>query len=524
MSQYYRFDVVTAFNAASLNISAEDFSNRNPNEFYSGGDLAWMMFSSGLVLLMVPGLGLFYSGISERCSAISMMWLSMMTTALIGIQWFLWGYTITFTGSRWLWGGADSVALHSAMTIPWGNKPGTKIPQISYTFYQGMFACFTAAVVSGAAIRKGRPLHFLVFIFIWSTLVYDPIARSSWNPVGWSNYWKGETSGVFDFAGGTVVHIVSATTSAVYSIFFKWRRTIFRLPPLQKVDEDSLNRPYKPHNVVNVVLGTAFLWIGWFGFNGGSALGANLRAASACISTHLAACAGAVMGSLLEYLAASRRDVDAGRFSVVGFCNGAVAGLVAITPAAGYVPYWSAPIFGIAGSFFVALFQDISVVYFDTNEIFVVHGVAGWVGMLLTAGFARADVAALDGYTVIINHKWEQLGIQVSDGLVGMAWSGGMTFLILLCMEAFIVFTRRFRGISEPEFQLILDQDIVLDHEIGDEFAVRAKDSNGLALVGLNSHREGRASMSGVGELEAGNFVPRVARRERSRSRPRRFV
>jgi Amt family ammonium transporter len=194
-----------------------------------------------------------------------------------------------------------------------------------------------AAIVSGACIRKGRPLHFLVFIFIWSTVVYDPIARSSWDPVGWSNYWKGDVSGVFDFAGGTVVHINSASSSLAYSIFCSWKRRIFRMKPLQLADKDLLNRSYKPHNVVNVVLGTAFLWIGWFGFNGGSALGANLRAVSACISTHLAACAGGVMGTMLEYVAASRRSTDSGKFSIVGFCNGAVAGLVAITPAAGYV-------------------------------------------------------------------------------------------------------------------------------------------------------------------------------------------
>ena len=194
-----------------------------------------------------------------------------------------------------------------------------------------------AAIVSGACIRKGRPLHFLVFIFIWSTVVYDPIARSSWNPVGWSNYWKGDVSGVFDFAGGTVVHINSASSSLVYSIFCSWKRRIFRMKPLQLADKELLNRPYKPHNVVNVVLGTAFLWIGWFGFNGGSALGANLRAVSACICTHLAACAGGVMGTVLEYVDASRSSTDSGKFSVVGFCNGAVAGLVAITPAAGYV-------------------------------------------------------------------------------------------------------------------------------------------------------------------------------------------
>ncbi|KAG4426058.1 hypothetical protein IFR04_000765 [Cadophora malorum] len=230
------------------------------------------------------------------------------------------------------------------------------------------------------------------------------------------------------------------------------------------------------------------------------------------------------MGSVLEYIAASRRKVDAGKFSVVGFCNDAVAGLVAITPAAGYVPYWSAPIFGIAGSFFVALFQDTSEAYFDTNEIFVVHGVAGWVGMLLTAGLARADVAALDEYTVIVNHKWEQLGIQVSDGLAGMAWSGGITFLILLCMEAVTIFTRRLWGIPEPEFQLILDQDIILDHEIGDECAAKTKESNDMALVRVNSYREGETILPGAGELEAGTFVGRSSRRDALRSRTRRFL
>lgn len=214
--------------------------------------------------------------------------------------------------------------------------------------------------MSGSVVRKGRPLFFLVFIFIWTTVVYDPIARSSWNPVGWSNYWKGN-GGVFDFAGGTVVHvsseresyfwllltmmkIVSATTAAVYSIFCKWRRQIFRLKPLlSKADQQLLNRDFKPHNVVNVVLGTALLWIGWFGFNGGSALGANLRAVSACVSTHLAACAGGFTGSSLDYIASYKKDEkgrlteNAGKFSIVGFCNGAIAGLVAVTPAAGYV-------------------------------------------------------------------------------------------------------------------------------------------------------------------------------------------
>ncbi|KAE8453527.1 hypothetical protein EG329_010388 [Mollisiaceae sp. DMI_Dod_QoI] len=392
-------------------------------------------------------------------------------------------------GPHNLWGGPYDFALSNDLSIPWGNGPGPKIPLLLHCFYQGMFACFTGAVVSGAVIRKGRPLFFLVFIFIWSTLVYDPIARSSWNPVGWSNYWKGH-GGVFDFAGGTVVHIVSATTAAVYSIFCKWRRQIFRLEPqLSKADKALLNREFKPHNVVNVVLGTALLWIGWFGFNGGSALGANLRAVSACISTHLAACAGGVMGTILDYIASFKKDEmtgrrtnNAGKFSIIGFCNGAVAGLVAVTPAAGYIPYWSGPIFGIVGSIFVASFQGISNHYFDTNDIFVVHGVAGWVGMLLTAGLARPDIAALDGYSVIINHGWEQLGIQISDALVGMCWSGIVSFLILVVMEATVMGFRYIFSMKEPAFQLILDQDILIDHEIADEYSFDFEAANALLL------------------------------------------
>ncbi|KAH8589651.1 ammonium transporter AmtB-like domain-containing protein [Bisporella sp. PMI_857] len=502
MSQDFQFDLTTAFNHTSLNISAADFFGRNPNEFYSGADIAWVVISSVLVLLMVPGLGLFYSGVSEECSSLSMMWLSMMTTSVIGLQWFLWGYTITFTGSKRGWGGPESFALHNDLSIPWGNKPGTKIPQLVYALFQGI-----GAIVSGAVIRKGRPLHFLVFIFIWSTFVYDPIARSTWNPQGWANYWKGETSGVFDFSGGTVVHIVSAVTAAVYSIFVKWRRQIFRLPPLQQADKDELNRTSNPHNVTNVILGTALLWIGWFGFNGGSALGINLRAVSACISTHLAACAGGATGTFIEYVFAKGRKADSGKFSIIGFCNGTVAGLVAITPAAGYVPYWSAPIFGITGSLCCAVIQNISSLYFDTNDILVIHGTAGLVGMLLTAGFARADIAMLDGYSIIINHKIEQLGIQLSDVVAAVCWSGFGTLLILIFMEAIIVGFRKVRGKENPAFQLILDADIIYHSELGG--LVQVARSSALN-TSQNNHVTGGRPGSGIGlpQLDASTPTP----------------
>jgi len=200
--------------------------------------------------------------------------------------------------------------------------------------------------VSGAVIHKGRVLPFLVFIFIWSTFIYDPIARWTWNPEGWSFKW-----GTLDFAGGTAVHITAASTAAVYSFFFRIRGWLVRKLAARTLihpdaasnhsDAPSVQDAQNPHNAVNVVVGTIFLWIGWFGFNGGSALGANIRAVSACVSTFVAACAGGVTWSILEYLLLSLRarvsDRKEGRFSVIGFCNGVIAGLVAITPAAGYV-------------------------------------------------------------------------------------------------------------------------------------------------------------------------------------------
>ncbi|KAH0555823.1 hypothetical protein GP486_006233 [Trichoglossum hirsutum] len=238
------------------------------------------------------------------------------------------------------WGNSDGIALHNVLARPVGNKLGPKIPELVLVLYQGMFACFTASLVCGAVIRKIKPGPFLVFIFLWSTFAYDPIARWSWNPQGWSAQY-----GVLDFAGGTVVHISSASSVAAYTLFFKyWAQKSY-----SKEQIDSLIEEQPPHNITNVVLGTLFLWIGWFGFNGGSALGANLRAVSACVSTHLAACAGGVCGILMEWMWESLEAVQAdyqpegktpGLYSIISFCNGAVAGLVAITPAAGYVRSW----------------------------------------------------------------------------------------------------------------------------------------------------------------------------------------
>jgi len=220
-------------------------------------------------------------------------------------------------------------------------------------------------------------LPCIVFIFIWSTVIYDPIACWTWNPAGWVYKLGG-----LDFAGGTPVHISSGAAALAYSLMLGKRAGY----------HDTHGLPYRPHNVTHVVIGTVFLWVGWFGFNGGSALGSNLRAIMACVVTHLAASVGGVTWVLLDY----RLDQ---KWSTVGFCSGAIAGLVAITPASGFVPAWSAPVFGIVGA--IACNYATKLKFYlridDALDIFAVHAIGGLVGNLLT-GFFAAYVIYLGRY------------------------------------------------------------------------------------------------------------------------------
>jgi ammonium transporter len=227
---------------------------------------------------------------------------------------------------------------------------------------------FSPALAIGAAADRGRMLPCIVFMFIWSTIIYDPIACWTWNPAGWTFKMGG-----LDFAGGTPVHISSGAAALAYSIMLGKRRGY----------NDVSGLPYRPHNVTHIVLGTVFLWVGWFGFNGGSALGANMRAVMACVVTHLAASVGGVTWVLLDYRLEKK-------WSTVGFCSGAVSGLVAITPASGFVPAWSAVIFGVVGAVCCNYATKLKYVVGidDALDIFAEHGVGGIVGNLLTSFFA----------------------------------------------------------------------------------------------------------------------------------------
>ncbi|KAI8966186.1 ammonium transporter [Daldinia sp. FL1419] len=388
------------------------------NQFYESGDFAWIMTCAALVLLMVPGVGFFYSGLARRKSALSLIMLAMLSIAVVDFQWFFWGYSLTFshTGSSFI-GDLSNFGLMKTLAQP--SVGSTKVPDLLFCLYQGMFAAITPALAIGAAVDRARVLPCIVFMFIWATIVYDPIAYWTWNANGWSFQMGG-----LDFAGGTPVHISSGAAALAFSVMIGKRAGYAK----------SAGLPYRPHNVTHIVLGTVFLWVGWFGFNGGSALAANMRAVMACIVTHLAASVGGITWTLLDYRLEKK-------WSVVGFCSGAIAGLVAITPAAGFVTPWAAVVFGIVGGIgcnFATKLKFIMGVD-EALDIFAVHGIGGIIGNLLTGIFAADYIAALDGFTEIpggwINHNYVQLGYQIADCVAGFSYSFVLTCVILFLLN-----------------------------------------------------------------------------------------
>ncbi|KAI9844424.1 MAG: ammonium transporter Amt1 [Sclerophora amabilis] len=414
------------------------------NLFYESGDIAWMLTATALVLLMIPGVGFFYSGLARRKSALSLIWLSIMATGVVSFQWFFWGYSLAFSHTAGPYiGDLSNFGFRGVLGAP--SVGGTGVPDLLFAVYQGMFAAITVALAIGAVAERGRMLPCIVFMFVWSTIVYDPLACWTWNPAGWVY-----NMGAYDYAGGTPVHIASGSAALAYSVMLGKRR-----------GHGTIELNYRPHNVTHIVIGTVFLWVGWFGFNAGSALSANLRAVMAAVVTNISASVGGVTWCLLDYRLERK-------WSTVGFCSGVIAGLVTITPGSGYVPPWAAVIYGVVGAAscnFATKFKYLIGVD-DALDIFAEHGVGGFVGNILTAFFAANYVAHLDGSTEIdggwLNQNYVQLGYQLADSVAGMAYSFGVTCLILFIMNLIPGLTLR---ASEEEEMLGID-----DAEIG-EFA-----------------------------------------------------
>ncbi len=237
-----------------------------------------------------------------------------MATAVTTVQWFLLGYSLTFSHSAsYFIGDLSNVGFKDVLAAP--SVGSERIPDLMFAVYQGMFSAITVALATGAVAERGRMLPCVIFMFVWATLIYDPIACWTWNPAGWGN-----KQGILDFAGGTPVHIASGSAALAYSMMLGKRR-----------GHGTHELNYRPHNVTHIVIGTVFLWVGWFGFNAGSANSANLRAIMAAVVTNLAACVGGITWCVLDYRLERK-------WSTVGFCSGVVAGLVAITPGSGASP------------------------------------------------------------------------------------------------------------------------------------------------------------------------------------------
>lgn len=386
---------------------------------YDGASMVWVMVSGALVWIMIPGVGLLYSGMSRKKHALSLLWASLMAICLISFQWFFWGYSLTFgTAHSHFLGSLEYFCLKDVLAL---NTGVSTLPDIVFCFFQGMFAMITGCIMLGGACERARLGPMMVFLFIWMTVVYCPCAMWTWNGDGWL-----AKLGAYDFAGGGPVHQASGFGALAYAFICGKRR--------DPLTEKGVPK-YKPHSVTSVVLGTVFLWFGWFGFNGGSAGDASLRGFYANVNTNLAAACGGLTWMFIDWFRCGHK------WTTIGMCSGAIAGLVGITPAAGFVPiYFAVPIGAITAlccNYAVDL-KDILHID-DGMDVFALHGVGGFVGSVLTGLFAADYVAATDYGVVIdggwINHHYRQLGLQLAACVSIDAWSFVLTSIILLTMN-----------------------------------------------------------------------------------------
>ena len=393
------------------------------------GDTAWILTSSALVLLMTaPGLALFYAGLVRRKNALGTIMQSFISLALISIQWTLWGYSLAFgpdiggiIGSL-AWVGLQGVGLDPNPNY------GATIPHQAYMIYQMMFAVITPALITGAFAERIKFSSFLVFILLWSTFIYDPLAHWVWGVGGWLR-----TMGALDFAGGTAVHISSGASALAAALVVGRRR-------------GHPAHPMPPHNLTMAVTGAALLWFGWFGFNAGSAIAANRLAVSAFVVTHIAAAAGTLAWMFTEW-------ISRGKPTVLGAASGAVAGLVAITPASGFVGPLSAIIIG-AGAGVLCLSACIlkaRLGYDDSLDVVGVHGVGGTWGALATGLFASKAINP-DGANGLFFGNPSQLGVQAIAVLASMALAFVGTIILLKLIDALMGLR-----VSDEEEQIGLD-------------------------------------------------------------------
>lgn len=370
-------------------------------------DTAWLMVSCALVMLMTPGLALFYGGMVGSKNVLSSFMHSFIALGVITLQWVVIGYSLSFgsdVGGGFI-GGFEYAFLNGVGLEP---QEGSTIPHILFMAFQMMFAIITPALISGAIAERMKFSAYIVFIILWATLVYDPICHWVWGPDGWLG-----ARGALDFAGGTVVHLSSGMAALVCAVLLGRR-----------------NRPGPPHNLTLTMLGAGLLWFGWFGFNAGSALAANENAALALVNTHIAAGAAALSWAIVEW-------IKQGKPTALGVASGLVAGLVVITPAAGFVGPISAVIMGLAVGpvCYGAVMLKGKLGYDDALDAFGIHGVGGALGAILTGVFAAevwgGEPGLVDGSSALVLEN-------IIGVLAAASYSLVVTFVLLKIIDATI--------------------------------------------------------------------------------------
>lgn len=384
------------------------------------GATAWMLTSTALVLLMIPGLAMFYGGLVRSKNVLGTIMHSFVAMGIISVLWVAIGYSMSF-GKNILGGIIGWNSDYFFLKGIDSNILDAGIPEYVFSMFQGKFAIITPALIAGAFAERVSFRAYCIFIALWSLLVYNPLCHWVWASDGF--LFKLGAKGAIDFAGGTVVHISAGVSGLVAALFLGSRRGY----PYQVI---------RPNNLVITMLGAGLLWVGWFGFNAGSSISSGLSTAQALTATQVAAAAGALAWIIIE-------SFHQGKATALGFASGILAGLVAVTPAAGVVQPYGAMILGILASCicYIAIQTKNKLGYDDSLDAFGIHGVGGIVGALFLTFFIRkswmTDAAALSDGTWTI---WNQLGVQVLAVFIAIGFAGGMTFLIIWTLNKFVKF------------------------------------------------------------------------------------
>lgn len=425
-----KFLLLTALMLISVSLVAQNNSVSAPS--FDSGDTAWVIVSTALVLFMsIPGLALFYGGLVRRKNVLSVFMQIFILVAVISVEWVLIGYSNSF-GSNSIellrpyiggfdWAFLNNISINEASpyfishfnTLADGSKTGT-IPHIVFILFQGMFAVITPALIIGAFAERINFKGFLLFSVLWAVLIYNPIAHWVWSADGWLYQM-----GALDFAGGIVVHISAGIAAIVTALMLGKRR-------------DYKGHALPPHNIPQVAIGTGMLWVGWFGFNGGSGLAADGLAGNALFVTHISAAVAALTWAALEW------KIDR-RPTVVGICTGAIAGLATITGAAGFVTVQSAMIIGFSASvvcFIMVAYMKPRLGYDDSLDAFGVHGIGGILGVILTGVFASPLIQSQ--YSGALYGNFEQFKIQIIAAGVVILFSAAGTFILFKITDKFV--------------------------------------------------------------------------------------